>query len=356
MHSINRKFKRYENNLLVIISSMVLLSSVARASELTVPNTFVAHQPAIAADVNVNFSAVETSVDDNHSRLVILESLVTQLQTNLANANAVINTIQTDLTTTQNNLAMANSTIATLQTDLSSVENNSVLELDGLLRYAFINGHDTAEFRAINVHVNDGSGDTSGAVNGLGNLTIGYNENNDNAPEFCSDPQHDNQIDCENGSEIWDKNVRRGSHNLIVGQFNSYDDFGSFIAGQFNVVNAAHSSVSGGRRNTASGSTSSVSGGFSNVASGVVSSISGGSQNTASGGGSSVSGGNGNTTSGGSSSISGGRDNTSRGTITSISGGRDNTASGEYSSVSGGLSRTASGSNDWVAGSLFEDQ
>ncbi|HEX7627338.1 MAG TPA: hypothetical protein VF354_00260, partial [Candidatus Methanoperedens sp.] len=63
-----------------------------------------------------------------------------------------------------------------------------------------------------NLHIRDGSGDTFGPVNGLGNLIIGYNElrgSNDN---------------------------RTGSHNLILGKANNYASYGGLVAGVSNEI------------------------------------------------------------------------------------------------------------------------
>ena len=56
-----------------------------------------------------------------------------------------------------------------------------------------VNGQDTIRFSGVNVQIVDGSGNTSGAVNGRGNLIVGYNE--------------------LRGSG----DVRTGSHNIVVG-------------------------------------------------------------------------------------------------------------------------------------------
>ena len=188
-----------------------------------------------------------------------------------------------------------------------------------------------AVFNACNVHVRSGSGSTSGTINGLGNLIVGYDE-----------------------ASTDDKT---GSHNLIVGPYHSYTSYGGFIAGYNNAANGSYSSVSGGYYNTASGYYSSVSGGYFNTASGYYSSVSGGYYNTASNYYSSVSGGYNNTASGyassvsgghsneasyGSSSVSGGYGNEASSYTSSVSGGYDNEASGSYSSVLGGQSNTAS--------------
>ena len=51
--------------------SAILFVVVAplQASSLVVPKSFTAGTPAVAADVNANFTAVQTSVDDNDTRI-----------------------------------------------------------------------------------------------------------------------------------------------------------------------------------------------------------------------------------------------------------------------------------------------
>jgi hypothetical protein len=133
-----------------------------------------------------------------------------------------------------------------------------------------------------NLQVVSGSGATAGAVNGLGNLIIGYNE-------------LDQQVLS-----------RRGSHNLIMGEGHEYSSYGGLVLGAFNLISGPYCSVTGGSYNIASGAFASVSGGWGNWSSGDRSSVSGGFANRASGIQSSVSGGAYNIASGRSSSISGG--------------------------------------------------
>jgi hypothetical protein len=123
-------------------------------------------------------------------------------------------------------------------------------------------------FEGCNVNVRNGTGTTSGTVNGLGNLILGYNEN------------------------AWGA-TRAGSHNLVAGINHEYTSYGGVVIGERNTIDGSFASVTGGYRNTASGLTSNVSGGNLNVASATDSGVSGGYQNTASGGQSSVCGGNG---------------------------------------------------------------
>jgi hypothetical protein len=192
----------------------------------------------------------------------------------------------------------------------------------------------------INVQIVNGLGSTE-TQNGLGNLTVGYNELRGNGTDS-----------------------RMGSHNIITGIYNNYASSGGivggygnslngreeFAVGESNTASGPYASVSGGVGNTASGYNSSVSGGYGNTASGDLSSVSGGSGNTASGPYASVSGGYFNTASGLASSVSGGFGNTASGSIASVSGGYRNTASGNQASVSGGEYNTASGDGSSVSG------
>ncbi len=122
-----------------------------------------------------------------------------------------------------------------------------------------------------NVHVRSGSGNTLDScwpgdpgypncesLTGLGNLIVGYNER---ILHLGSGPPRD---------------VRTGSHNLVVGESHTYTSFAGFVAGGSNKVTGSHASVSGGTDSEASGDFSSVSGGHRNEASGHLASVSGG--------------------------------------------------------------------------------
>lgn len=264
----------------------------------------------------VENSLTEQSLNSDHSRrLQSLESMMRSMQ-------ATINQQST--------------TIAMLNRELSIVRSNSVLELDGLLKFSKINGYPTAEFTTVNVQINDGSGDTAGEVNGLGNLTVGYNEIAESNQSFCSDPEFTNKVKCENNAKLWANNVRRGSHNLIIGLENSYDDYASIVAGHKNTVNAPFATITGGSFNFAIGEYSSISGGFANSARGPAASVSGGGGNSADALASHISGGHDNHVVGQYSSVNAGSLNTVIGFYAGINGGRGNVAFGDYSSINGG--------------------
>jgi len=122
----------------------------------------------------------------------------------------------------------------------------------------------------VNVHVRSGSGWSNDGCNtrdpnypncenltGLGNLIVGYNEQRNSGANFP-------------------REIRTGSHNLVVGDYHTYSSFGGFVAGGGNQVTGRSASVCGGSGNVSSGLTSSISGGQANVASGANSSVSGG--------------------------------------------------------------------------------
>jgi hypothetical protein len=190
----------------------------------------------------------------------------------------------------------------------------------------------TLRIEGANLQIVNGTGTTDGAVDGLGNLIVGYNETGN-----------------PNGDD------RTGSHNIVTGQANNFSSYGGLVVGSDNIISGKWSSVSGGYHNTASGFAASVSGGKYNEASGYSSSVSGGFYNTAIGSRSSVSGGFDNTTIGSQSSVSGGKYNTASGYHSSVSGGYTNTAYGSHSSVSGGALNTASGGLSSVSGGVINE-
>jgi len=161
-----------------------------------------------------------------------------------------------------------------------------------------VGGKPTIQITGANLQILSGSGSTSGAVNGAGNLVIGYDENS--------------------GKE------QTGSHDLILGEEQTFTAYGGILAGYGNTVSGPFASVTGGKLNTASGLMASVSGGTLNTAnSAYTASVGGGYWNTASGPYASVTGGGKNVASGEQSSVSGGWKNAAIGTYSAILGDND---------------------------------
>jgi hypothetical protein len=203
-------------------------------------------------------------------------------------------------------------------------ENDALQEK--LARVSVENGGADLVITGANLHLRSGSGATWGAVNGTGNLIVGYRE-------------------ISNIS---------GSHNVVVGVNHRVTSYGGIVVGGSNSITAPYTSVTGGSNNAASGLFASVSGGEFNHAKGDYASVSGGYANVASDKTASVSGGEFNSADGEYASVSGGYSNVASGQNASVSGGHSNTAAGAYSTVSGGSDRTVDGPLDWRAGDLFE--
>ena len=162
-----------------------------------------------------------------------------------------------DLTALQAQVAALSAEVDALQAMLAGVtRDGSTLLLTGM-----------------NLQVVNGTGSTSGTPNSLGNVIIGYNEDN-----------------ASGGTE-----ARTGSHYLILGVDNDWTSYGGIVAGGGNTASGDYASVTGGAENTASGPGASVTGGDFNTASGNFASVTGGQSNTAGGNNSSVTGGRNNT-------------------------------------------------------------
>jgi len=74
----------------IAVAAALLISSTAWAGALTIPNTFTAGSPAVAADVNANFTAAKTAVDDNNTRITAnTASAATNASNITANASAI---------------------------------------------------------------------------------------------------------------------------------------------------------------------------------------------------------------------------------------------------------------------------
>lgn len=263
-------FTRTASPILVFGFTLALLlgSATTTAGTLAIPNAFSANTTAMAAEVNANFTAVKTAVDDNDSRLAALaatiaavQGTVATLQTDLTTANNTISTLQAGLSAANNNISALQAQLAGLasQTDLdaetaarqaadanlqgqvdaldatalagrvSDLESNPVL---ALAPFVSLNTNVLNQvsgphviFEGVNVHIRSGADTTNedGTLTGLGNLIIGYNEV---PPGF--------------GGE------RAGSHNLVVGPDHRYSSFGGLVAGHRNTISDPYPSVGGG--------------------------------------------------------------------------------------------------------------
>lgn len=65
----------------IVTAGLILGLQSAYAATLTIPNSFTANSPTVAADVNANFTAAATAVNDIEARLAALEAVTS---TNMA--------------------------------------------------------------------------------------------------------------------------------------------------------------------------------------------------------------------------------------------------------------------------------
>lgn len=199
--------------------------------------------------------------------------------------------------------------VDSLAGEVRAVRASSILDLNGYLAFQIENGYPTAVFRGINVQIVNGTGETQ-AVNGLGNLIVGYNRASE-GNFVCSLGVAASEAECLAGGGVWARSHKNGSHNIVGGDFNNYSSWGGLVLGVENTLGAPYASVLNGARNRAGGNFSTITGGSYNTATGIYS---------------------------------------------SVSAGFDNHANGAFSGVSGGAQHTAPTSHDWAAGGLFQDQ
>jgi len=366
------------------------------ASEVENLATFSAGTPALAAEVNGNFSTTAAAVNDNVSQIQDMANQITELTEKIAQLSSQLLTQSTasdlqkqQIASINNQLELQSNEVATFAFEQQQLEgqiidlNNQVdavaLEtVTDLAQHVSVEtdaqGHPAVIFSGVNVHINNGTNSTYGAFNyqgnGTGNLIVGYDEPS-TLGFTCADSRYAGIFDCNTNGQRWAVSHKSGSHNVVIGGEHNYSHIGSLIAGFSNRVNMRSGSVTGGNYNTVSGrygsvtggsnnqalsNSASVMGGFENTAGSINSilswmTVTGGNGNTATGQYATVSGGSNNRASQTSASVSGGSSNLSGGLASSISGGRNNrVGSGSYGSISGGDGLSIlSGSSQWTA-------
>jgi trimeric autotransporter adhesin len=262
-------------------------------------------------------------IEELKTQVAVLTLAVRQLQTRAT----ALETANAQLTT---RMDTAETTVAGVGSKLARVS----VSTDG--RELFIDG--------ANLHLRSGSGATAGAVNGYGNLIVGYNESLFTYPFYDS---------SGTGVERAGSSVKTGSHNIVVGDGHSYTSFGGVVFGLNSRITAPYASVTGGQGHISSAWASKVSGGWNNLARGASSTVVSGNANRARHDGAVVLGGSGNSANGPTSAVAGGTNNKADGTHSTIAGGASNTASGEGSGVHGGqLNRTVARYSSILGGSF----
>jgi hypothetical protein len=307
----------------LLLATLALASRCVLADPVTGLTTFTVNTPARAGEVNGNFTAVKTAVDNSHQRIVTLET-----------------------------------ELAALRAQLGTPQMQSLFAIAPYVSVRIAGGIPTVVVTGANLQIVNGL-DDSLTTNGAGNLIVGYDEERGSAVLFeCSigfvrsttTPVR-TQTQCTAANGTWAINHKSGSHNVVIGPRQNYTGSGGLVAGIQNSITGRGTSVTGGTGNHAAFLAASVSGGENNWAYEEGSSVTGGSDNQAFAPWSAISGGSFNQTTAFVASISGGEQNRAGGTNSSISGGTHNvtqdgnTANATRSSILGGRNQLNSAEN-----------
>ena len=118
--------KKQSNLLLAIL----LYCGTALSSDLTIPNTFSSGATTSASQMNANFTAVESAVDDNHSRISVLEAMVNPVFQGFS-STSVDGSAGTRSMKSACNSSFSGSKICTTKEFLNSTYNASASNLSG---------------------------------------------------------------------------------------------------------------------------------------------------------------------------------------------------------------------------------
>lgn len=211
------------------------------ASEVENLATFSSGTPALAAEVNDNFSVTAAAVNDNASQIQDMANQITQLTEQIAQLSSQLlsqsnaTDLQTQqITTINNQLELQSSEVATFTlqqqqltgqiTDLNDQIDAVALDtVADLAQHVSVEtdaqGHSVVVFSGVNVHINNGTNSTYGSFNnrgnGTGNLIVGYDEVSTRG-FMCSDSRYSGIVDCNNNGQIWAVSHKSGSHNSTL--------------------------------------------------------------------------------------------------------------------------------------------
>ncbi len=108
---------------IMVILSFVLVGTSAWAGNLTIPNTFTSGTTAGAGQVNNNFTAVETEVDDNNARITTNASGISTNAGNITTNASGISTNTSDISANTSDISTNASDISANASDISANDN-----------------------------------------------------------------------------------------------------------------------------------------------------------------------------------------------------------------------------------------
>lgn len=259
--------------------------------------------------LDTRVTTVEGSVTSQGSRLGAVETSVAGfagLGTRVSDVETSVAALGTQVSSVQSSTSTFGADIAAVQARATALETKTMnMTADA----------DNVYFTGVNLHVRNGTGTTTGAVNGKGNLIVGY----DAARSTDSD--------------------KSGSHNLVLGDRNNYTSYGGLVGGDDNTISASYAMVLAADGATASGSRSVVVTGYQGEATNTTAVVIGGYSNKA--------------TAFRSVTV-GGWENSADGSYSSILGGSDNKTTASESSIGGGSGIATTTSDRWSGQGAFE--
>jgi hypothetical protein len=184
-------------------------------------------------------------------QIALAQSNATIQAANLAALSKAFTPVQTSNTWQQTQVVDLETASSNLQARLTTIENNPVLALGPFVSVNLAPTNGTTgpiiTFSGVNVQIENGMGQT-GLTNGLGNLFIGYAEQN---PSNDYDP-------------VPLPLFRNGSHSVIIGAGHSFSGFGNLICGGYNRAQGNSQLIAGYYNSAGSGEYSSDLGGAEN--------------------------------------------------------------------------------------------
>ncbi len=114
--------KKIAQMMVTIIMFVAATTVVTWAGSVTIPNSFTAGEAAVAAEVNANFTAVKTAVNDNDSRISTNASDISSNTSDIATNASNISSNTSDIATNASNISSNTSDIAT---NASNIANNT---------------------------------------------------------------------------------------------------------------------------------------------------------------------------------------------------------------------------------------
>ena len=93
------------------VTLLLFCSTVALAGNVSLPHTFLANTPARAIEVNANFDAVSTAVNDSATEIAALQTTSANLQTSIALLNSTVASQQATIDNLNSTVASLNTTV-----------------------------------------------------------------------------------------------------------------------------------------------------------------------------------------------------------------------------------------------------